>query len=47
MKEHIYHFTVILSGTGIDPESAWRDAYEGFSQDPGATPASLDYEIVD
>jgi hypothetical protein len=44
-KEKIYHFTVILAGTGKNPDEAWNDAVEGFIQDSGATPE--DYEIVE
>jgi len=34
----IYTWTVVLQGTGTDKDSAWVDAVNAFSEDPGATP---------
>lgn len=33
--EKIYNFKIVIGGTGKTAEEAWRDATEGFSQDPG------------
>ena len=45
--EKTYHFTIVLSGTGVTVREAWNDAVEGFSLDSGITPDESEYEIVD
>lgn len=37
-----YKFKVYLSGTGENPDEAWRDACDSFSLDPGTTPVEKD-----
>ena len=45
--EKTYHFTIVLSGTGVTTQDAWEDATEGFSLDSGITPDESEYEIVE
>lgn len=40
-----YDFYVVLSGTGDNPDEAWKNAVEGFHSDPGSTPIS--YSVIE
>lgn len=45
MKRYEFHITIV--GAGENPDEAWQDAYEGFSQDPGITPDESEYTAED
>lgn len=45
MKRYI--FRVTLSGDGNTPAEAWRDAVEGFTQDPGGIDEGMYDEVED
>ena len=42
-----YHFSITIAGSGDDEDEAWRDATEGFMQEPGPTPDKENIELVD
>jgi hypothetical protein len=39
-----YYFPVELVAWGENADVAWREAIDGFSQDPGPTPEKYDFE---
>jgi hypothetical protein len=42
-----YEFKVTLAGSGDNPDEAWLDAVEGFTQDPGPTPEPEDIQEIE
>ena len=39
-----YYFPIEITAFGEDIDTAWREACEGFSQDPGVPPDTYDFE---